>query len=78
MNRMQWTGPLAVALLSSTFLACAGEQQAIGPKSTVLSTKPSIYLRVTPDGDASEIIGAFIPDEVAEVDVDESMAVRTR
>jgi hypothetical protein len=78
MKRMKLCGALAIGAVLSTTLACAGEQQAIGTKSTVLSTKPSIYLRVTPDGDASEIIGAFIPDEVLEGDVDESMAVRTR
>jgi len=50
----------------------------LGSKTTVLTTKPSIYLRVTPDGDASEIIGAFIPDEIPDASIDESVAVRTR
>lgn len=59
-------------------VGCAGAEPAIGTKTTVLSTKPSIYLRVTPDGDASDIIGAFIPDEVSDANVDEGAAVRTR
>jgi hypothetical protein len=59
-------------------VGCAGAEPAIGTKTTVLSTKPSIYLRVTPDGDASDIIGAFIPDEVSDANVDEGSAVRTR
>ena len=78
MLRMRFVGSLVALVATTSVIGCAGEQQSIGPKSTVLSTKPSIYLRVTPDGDASDIIGAFIPDEVAEGDVDESMAVRTR
>jgi hypothetical protein len=56
--------------------SAGGEQ--LGSKTTVLSTKPSIYLRVTPDGDASDIIGAFVPDHIPDAEVDESVAVRTR
>ena len=78
MLRMRFVNLVATVAATTSMFGCAGEKQSIGPKSTVLSTKPSIYLRVTPDGDASDIIGAFIPDEVAEGDVDESMAVRTR
>jgi hypothetical protein len=59
-------------------VGCAGAEPTIGAKTTVLSTKPSIYLRVTPDGDASDIIGAFIPDEISDANVDEGAAVRTR
>jgi len=56
--------------------SAGGEQ--LGSKTTVLSTKPSIYLRVTPDGDASDIIGAFVPDNIPDAEVDETVAVRTR
>jgi hypothetical protein len=59
-------------------VGCAGAEPTIGAKTTVLSTKPSIYLRVTPDGDASDIIGAFIPDDISDANVDEGAAVRTR
>jgi len=70
---------LALALATvAVGVGCAAAEPAIGTKTTVLSTKPSIYLRVTPDGDASDIIGAFIPDEVSDANVDESSAVRTR
>ena len=68
----------ALTLGGSLFAACASEQASVGSKTTILSTKPSIYLRVTPDGDASEIIGAFIPDEIPDNEVDESVAVRSR
>lgn len=56
---------------------CA-DTRNIGSRTTVLSTKPSIYLRVTPDGDASDIVGAFIPDETSDAEIDEAGAVRTR
>lgn len=78
MLRMRFVNLVATVVATASVIGCAGEQQAIGAKTTTLSTKPSIFLRVTPDGDASDIIGAFIPDEVPEGDVDESMAVRTR
>jgi len=67
---------LAMAGVLGGCPSAGGEQ--LGGKTTVLSTKPSIFLRVTPDGDASDIIGAFVPDSVADAEVDESVAVRTR
>ena len=68
----------AVLAMVVVGVGCAGAEPTIGAKTTVLSTKPSIYLRVTPDGDASDIIGAFIPDEISDANVDEGAAVRTR
>lgn len=68
----------AVLAMVVVGVGCAGAEPNIGAKTTVLSTKPSIYLRVTPDGDASDIIGAFIPDDISDANVDESAAVRTR
>ncbi len=67
-----------VSLTVGALVGCASSEPSIGAKTTVLSTKPSIYLRVTPDGDASDIIGAFVPDDVPDGEVDESAAVRTR
>ena len=66
----------AVALLP--IVAGCQDTKAVGSRTTVLSTRPSIYLRVTPDGDASELIGAFIPDDIPDANLDESAAVRTR
>ena len=68
----------AVLAMVVVGVGCAGAEPTIGAKTTVLSTKPSIYLRVTPDGDASDIIGAFIPDDISDANVDEGAAVRTR
>ena len=68
----------AVLAMVVVGVGCAGAEPNIGAKTTVLSTKPSIYLRVTPDGDASDIIGAFIPDDISDANVDEGAAVRTR
>lgn len=59
--------------------ACPGTTgESLASRTTVLNTKPSIFLRITPDGDASDIIGAFLPDDVPDAQVDESAAVRTR
>jgi len=69
--------PLALVLAAGGLLGCA-ENKNLGSRTTTLSTKPSIFLRVTPDGDASGIIGAFVPDELADAEVDEASAVRTR
>jgi hypothetical protein len=57
---------------------CSVDHGGTGSRTTVLSTKPSLYLRVTPDGDAADIIGAFVPDDVPDAAVDETSAVRTR
>lgn len=79
MIRRSIVASLSLSMLAGlTTFSCASEQSSVGSKTTVLSTKPSIYLRVTPDGDASEIIGTFIPDEVPDNEVDETVAVRTR
>lgn len=68
---------LIAAALAVT--ACPGTTgESMGSRTTVLNTKPSIFLRITPDGDASDIIGAFLPDDVPDAQVDESAAVRTR
>jgi hypothetical protein len=72
---------LASSLLSSVVVvsACPGTTgESMGSRTTVLNTKPSIFLRITPDGDASDIIGAFIPDDVPDAQVDESSSMRTR
>lgn len=69
--------PLAPLVLA--LVACPGTTgESMGSRTTVLNTKPSIFLRITPDGDASDIIGAFLPDDVPDAQVDESSAVRTR
>lgn len=67
---------VAVVGVVSGCPSAGGEQ--LGSKTTVLSTKPSIHLRVTPDGDASDIIGAFVPDNIPDAEIDETVAVRTR
>lgn len=76
------THPIHVALAGAIFVvvtgAACGPSPTLGSRTTVLNTKPSIFLRVTPDGDASDIIGAFLPDAVPDAEVDESSAVRTR
>jgi hypothetical protein len=68
--------PLVVA--GSLVVAGCPSGPQIGSRTTVLNTKPSVFLRATPDGDASEIIGAFLPDDIPDAQVDESSAVRTR
>jgi hypothetical protein len=69
---------VVVAVAAAVGIVGCADTKNIGARTTVLSTKPSIYLRVTPDGDASDIIGAFVPDETPDADIDESSAVRTR
>jgi hypothetical protein len=70
--------PALLSLVIPLAVGGCADTKNIGSRTTVLSTKPSIYLRVTPDGDASEIIGAFIPDETPDAEIDEASAVRTR
>lgn len=75
------TPSLLASLLGATVVvtACPGTTgDSMGSRTTVLNTKPSIFLRITPDGDASDIIGAFLPDDIPDAQVDESAAVRTR
>jgi hypothetical protein len=65
-------------LMAALVLAGCSDNKNLGNRTTVLNTKPAIFLRASPDGDASQLIGSFLPDEVADADVDEGSAVRTR
>jgi hypothetical protein len=77
MKRVCMRGLVSVSLVVAV-AGCSSNKESLGDRTTVLSTKPSIFLRVTPDGDASEIIGAFIPDDIPDGSVDEGSAARTR
>ncbi|MCC7071300.1 MAG: hypothetical protein IT383_08255 [Deltaproteobacteria bacterium] len=66
----------AVAALALT--ACPAERKAMGSGTVKLPVKPALFLRITPDGDASPIVGAFVPDEVPDSEVDETSLARTR
>jgi hypothetical protein len=75
-------GALALAAVVGTVAmigglgACATKN--IGGGAVVLPVRPSVYMRVTPDADASELVGSFVPDNVDDADIDESQAIRTR
>jgi hypothetical protein len=75
-RRLVATTTLAVATASA--VAGCGTSSNLGAGTVVLPMRPSLYLRVTPDADASALVGAFLPDEVGEGDVDEAQAMRTR
>jgi hypothetical protein len=71
------TAASACLSLALTLDGCA-TPSSVGAGTVVLPVRPAMYLRVTPDADATELIGAFLPDELAEGDVDEAQAMRTR
>lgn len=70
---------LRVSILSLA-LASAGCKHEPDYKRgvTTMSVKPTVFLRATPDSDASSLIGMWLPDEIADEDLDESSAQRTR
>ena len=63
-RRLVATTTLAVATASA--VAGCGTSSNLGAGTVVLPMRPSLYLRVTPDADASALVGAFLPDEVGE------------
>jgi hypothetical protein len=72
-----WKQAVCVVLAATCVGGCS-DNKNLGNRTTVLNTKPSIFLRGTPDGDASQLIGSFIPDEIPDAEVDEGSAIRTR
>lgn len=72
--------PTIVAAASAVLVltACPADKKALGSGTVRLSVKPALFLRVTPDGDASPIVGTFIPDHVADSEIDETSLARTR
>ncbi|OGQ10400.1 MAG: hypothetical protein A2138_06220 [Deltaproteobacteria bacterium RBG_16_71_12] len=67
-----------LAALALALVACPADKKALGSGTVKLSVKPALFLRATPDGDASPIVGAFIPDEVPDSEIDETSLARTR
>ncbi len=76
------SGRLVAALAALLIVtSCAATKPAVtGPIGgvVVLPVKASVFVRTTFDSDATSIIGAFIPDDVADGDLDEAHAARTQ
>lgn len=69
---------VVTSLVALALSACPAERKALGSAIVRLPIKPALFLRVTPDGDASPIIGTFIPDNVPDAEIDETALMRTR
>ena len=67
-----------ILLALAVWIAACGHDQPQLPGPTVLPNAPSLFLRVTPDADASSMIGAFVPDDVPDASIDETKIRVTR
>jgi hypothetical protein len=79
---MQTRRCLVAASLAAVLASCAATTPPVKDGRmggiTVLPIKPSVFVRATFDSDASELIGAFIPDDVTDDQIDESVLSKTR
>ena len=72
--------------LARTFLASAALVGCVTPQTlppqtngrVVLSYRPSVFIRSTFDSDASRLIGLFLPDDIDDADLDESLGSKLR
>ena len=75
----------ARALLMQSLITCTGTalglsacaHETITPV-TVTPQSPSVFVRASYDGDATNLIGSFIPDDIPNAEVDESQSARLR
>jgi hypothetical protein len=77
-TRFKLAAPISLASLASFAVVAGAACPPTVPSPVVLPEQPSLFLRATPDGDASSIIGTFVDDDIPDAQIDETRLRVTR
>lgn len=79
MHLVRLTVAVAAVLLAASCAATKPTTKDTGMGGIItLPIKPSVFVRAAFDADGTDLIGAFIPDDVEDTAIDETVAGRTR